>query len=79
MTVSVDEFIVFWKDAHGQQVNTVVDGHNKPVHRDDAYLRMHGVTVLQTEEEVLSALATADGTKYATSPQIVRATLGWDV
>ena len=79
MTISTEEFIVFWKSNPGQQVHTVVDAHNQPFHRDFEYLRVNGVIPLTSEDEVLEVLEKADGTKYAVTPEVARATLGWDV
>lgn len=72
-------YIIFWKDAPGQQVNTVVDATNAPVLRDDDYVVLHGVQRLRTEEEVLRALEEESGEKFAVAPELARVTLGWDV
>lgn len=73
------EYIVFWKDAPGQQVHTVVDTNNEPVRRDEEYLRLNKIPILDSDEDVLSALAAAEGDKYAVAPIVARRTLGWNV
>lgn len=72
-------YIVFWKDAPGQQVSTVVDAENRPVQRDSEYIKQYDITVLTNEHDVLDVLSQASGRHYATTPEIARATLGWDV
>lgn len=73
------KYIIFWKDAPGQQVHTVVDVDNKPVLRDDEYVATHDIKPLDSEEDVLRALNEASGDKFAVAPELARATLGWDV
>lgn len=73
------EYIVFWKEAPGQQVTTVVDAHSNPATRDDEYVESNGVPVLDDEDGVFAALDRADGTHYAITPELARQTLGWDV
>jgi hypothetical protein len=72
-------YIVFWKDAPGQQVSTIVDAENHPIQRDSEYIMQQNITVLTNGFDVLEALSRADGRHYATTPEIARATLGWDV
>lgn len=72
-------YIVFWKDEQGQQVNTTVDAHNEPVRRDFKYIDTNDILVLTSPDSVFVALDQADGRKYAVSPELARATLGWDV
>lgn len=73
------EYIVFWKDAPGQQVHTVVDSRNEPVRRDEEYVAANDIPVLDDTVQVLNALADADGKHYATTVVVARRTLGWDV
>ena len=75
----VEEFIVFWKDAPGQQVSTTVDAYNNPVRRDAENLEAQGIPVLRKKDDVLSILNRADGTKVAIAPDLARSTLGWDI
>jgi hypothetical protein len=74
-----ERYIVFWKTTHGQQVTTVVDAHNQPVLRDRDYLEKNGIEKLVAAEEVFAVLSDANGEKVAARPELVRATLGWDV
>jgi hypothetical protein len=75
----VPEYIVFWKDAPGQQVSTVVDAREQIVRRDAAYIESNSITILDDDEVTLHALEDADGTHYAITPEIARRVLGWDV
>lgn len=72
-------YIVFWKDAPGQQVYTVVDAEDRLVERDDDYIETNSIKRLDSEEDVLMALANASGDKYAITRELARNTLGWDV
>jgi hypothetical protein len=74
-----ERYIVFWKTTPGQQVTTVVDAHNQPVLRDEDYLEKNGIEKLDAPGEVFQILSEADGEKVAARPELVRATLGWDV
>lgn len=73
------EYIVFWKDAPGQQVSTVIDANQEPVRRDEDYVHVNDIEVLDNDEQVIVALSEADGKKYAVEPQVARRVLGWDV
>lgn len=73
------EYIVFWKDAPGQQVSTVFDAVDDFVRRDEAYVKANGIPVLSTVTEVLNVLSDADGHKYAVTPELATQTLGWEL
>jgi hypothetical protein len=72
-------YIVFWKEAPGQQVSTVVDARDQVVKRDQSYLESNSITVLTDPEAALQVLEQADGTHYAVTPEVARQVLGWDV
>lgn len=73
------KYIVFWKSAPGRQASTVVDAHNQPVLRDEEYLDTNDIPELRNADLVFLALNQASGDKYAVTPELARATLGWDV
>lgn len=75
----MSEWIVIWKDSPGQQVSTTVDAHNEPVRRDAEYLQAQGIQTLEDESAVLFVLKAANGDKFAITPELARATLGWDL
>lgn len=75
----MSKYIVIWQDAPGQQVSTVVDGNNNPIPRDAEYLEVNGIPTFGSEDVVHSTLDLADGTKFAITPELARATLGWEV
>lgn len=72
-------YIVIWKDGPGQQVSTVVDSNNEPMQRDQEWLNSNNIPEAQDKDTVFSILADADGTKFAVTPDLARATLGWDL
>lgn len=75
----MSKYVVFWKSRPGQQVSTVVDAHNQPVLRDEAYLSTNDILVLDDAGEVFQVLSENTGEKVAVTPELARATLGWDV
>lgn len=72
-------YIVVWKDAPGQQVSTVVDAHDVPVQRDEAYLARNNIVIYHSQDDVLETLEAATGHKFAITADLARSTLGWDV
>lgn len=72
-------YIIFSKNGPGQQVTTVADAHGSPVLRDEEWIDNNVVSVLETEDDVFTALDLASGTLYAIQPELARTTLGWDV
>lgn len=75
----MSKYIVIWKDEPGQQVSTVVDSNNAPIKRDEEYLKTNKIELLDNEAEVFQVLSEADGEKVAVTPELARATLGWEV
>lgn len=73
----MSKYIVVWKDEPGLRVSTVVDAHGTPILRDEAYLEAENVTIVDTQDAVLSILKEADGRKVALTPQLAGPTLGW--
>lgn len=73
------DMIVVWRDTPGQQVSTVADAENRPLVRDVAYVEQNQLQVLTKPEELIDALARADGVKFAVPVDTVRAALGWDI
>lgn len=75
----MSDYIIFWKDAPGQQVSTTVDAHNQCVFRDDDYVTINDIKVLKQDYQVFLALDAATGEKFAVTPEMAQRTLGWDV
>lgn len=75
----MSKYIVIWKNGPGQQVSTVVDGHNAPVLREVEYLEKQHIGILENKEAVFAHLAVANATKAAITPELARETLGWDI
>lgn len=75
----MNDYIVIWKDAPGQQVSTVVDAHDQPARRDWEYIVNNSIPVIDNEDKVIAELAVANGEKFAVPTQVARDVLGWDV
>jgi hypothetical protein len=73
------DYIVFWKDAPGQQVSTTVDAYNNPVRRDYEYIKAQNIGIATSKDSILTILKRADGTKIAAEPVLAREALGWDI
>lgn len=75
----MNQYVVFWKDAPGQQINTVVDAHGDVVTRESEYVKTNNITVLEHDDEIVDVINHPDGTKYAVTPDLAREVLGWEV